>query len=458
MEGCVKAVKEFKDKYKIPSLAFGIVGSSTPPVLVCLDCDENTVFRIASMTKSFTAYALLLLRDEKKLRLDDPVVDYVPQLASLNYPVSDCPEIRIRDLMSMKGGFATDDPWADRLLDMSEEAFSDLIRSQICRFTRAPGMVFEYSNLGYAILGRVVQRASGMRCQDFIQTRILDVLGLHNTGWHAPAHYAGPHEKGGLPGRLKPLGDGEVAPMGGLFSTLRDVSQWVMHLAKAFPEGRSDQDNGPLKVSSRREMQSVHTAFAPPGFRWNGPLKTVLLETRIGYGFGVNVSHHSTWGTTISHSGGLPGYGSHMRWMQRYELGLVALGNVTYAKCRKLCEIVQDLLNPTLMQKTPIAPLALDLESPMIALRRLMDLIGKWDAQEAQDLFAFNVFLDRPDLRGDLQALGELNYQVEGIANVSGTKAEAHLKLPNNQLKKLVVLLAPTKKSQIQWFKLAKRN
>ena len=76
--------------------------------------DADSVYRIASMTKSFTAATVLLLRDEGRLRLDDPVADHVPALADWAPPTADSPAVTIRDLLTMSAGLPTDDPWGDR--------------------------------------------------------------------------------------------------------------------------------------------------------------------------------------------------------------------------------------------------------------------------------------------------------------------------------------------------------
>ena len=73
--------------------------------------DAATVFRIASMTKSFTAAAILALRDDGALRLDDPAVAYVPELAGLPPATADSPSVTIRNLLTMTAGFPTDDAW-----------------------------------------------------------------------------------------------------------------------------------------------------------------------------------------------------------------------------------------------------------------------------------------------------------------------------------------------------------
>src|SRR6188472_3051117 len=73
--------------------------------------DEDSVFRIASMTKSFTASAVLLLRDEGALRLDEPVGTYVPELAGFRGASADSPLITVRHLLTMSSGLPSDDPW-----------------------------------------------------------------------------------------------------------------------------------------------------------------------------------------------------------------------------------------------------------------------------------------------------------------------------------------------------------
>src|SRR3954471_6558916 len=78
--------------------------------------DGDSGFRIASMTKSFTAMSILKLRDEGKLSLDDPAERYVPEMAGLTYPTTDAPKIPIRHLLSHAEGFPEANPWGDRQL------------------------------------------------------------------------------------------------------------------------------------------------------------------------------------------------------------------------------------------------------------------------------------------------------------------------------------------------------
>ncbi|HST36484.1 MAG TPA: serine hydrolase domain-containing protein, partial [Allosphingosinicella sp.] len=175
----------------VPGLVYGIVadgrlayvrtfGSRTrnPNEIVTPD----TLFRIASMSKAFTALAILKLRDAGRLRLDEPAETYVPELRGWHYPTADSPRIRVRDLLSHVGGFVTDDPWGDRQQVLTEAEFTAMLRAGL-PFTRAPQTAYEYSNFGYALLGRIVSNVSGRRYQDYIRDEIMRPLGMEATGY-----------------------------------------------------------------------------------------------------------------------------------------------------------------------------------------------------------------------------------------------------------------------------------
>ena len=131
----------------------GVTGYRDVPSKAPVTADS--VFRIASMTKSFTAIAILKLRDEGKLSLDDPAEKYVPEMKALVYPTSDSPRLTIRHLLSHAEGFPEDNPWGDQQLADTDEQLSAMIKAGI-PFSNAPGVAYEYSNFGFAILGRIV--------------------------------------------------------------------------------------------------------------------------------------------------------------------------------------------------------------------------------------------------------------------------------------------------------------
>ena len=128
------------------------------------------------MTKSFTAATVLLLRDDGLLGLDDPVAPGCPTWTCADRPPIR-PPITIRHLLTMSAGLPTDDPWGDRQQGLDLDRFAELLRGGFS-FAWAPGTRFEYSNLGYGILGRIVIRAAGLEYRDVVRTRLLEPLGM----------------------------------------------------------------------------------------------------------------------------------------------------------------------------------------------------------------------------------------------------------------------------------------
>lgn len=92
---------------------------------------SSSMFRIASMSKSFTAMAILKLRDEGKLNLDDPAYFYIPELKNIKYPTADAPHITIRHLLTHGAGFPEDNPWGDRQLADNDRDLMEFIGKQI---------------------------------------------------------------------------------------------------------------------------------------------------------------------------------------------------------------------------------------------------------------------------------------------------------------------------------------
>ena len=143
---------------------------------------RDSLFRIASMTKAFTALTVLKLRDDGRLRLDAPAADYVPELRDWKYPTEDTPPLRVRDLLNHVSGFVTDDPWGDRQQPLAEADFTQMLRAGV-PFTSAPGTRMEYSNFGYALLGRIITNVSQRPYADTITRTLLQPLGMASSGF-----------------------------------------------------------------------------------------------------------------------------------------------------------------------------------------------------------------------------------------------------------------------------------
>ncbi len=355
---------------------------------------SETVFRIASMTKSFTAMAILRLRDEGRLSLDEPVERYVPELASLPYPTKDSPILTIRHLLTHSEGFPEDNPWGDQQLAQPSKILSAWMRAGI-PFSNVPGMAYEYSNYGFAILGQVVAKASGQTYQDYVQRYILTPLGMQATTFEAsnvrPDRKALGYRWQQNAWHLEPaLGDGAFGAMGGLWTSTGDLARYVAFLMGAFPP-RDEAEKGPIRRSSAREMQQAWRARPPQAAREavDGPL--VLSVSAYGYGLGV--SQDCQFQHIVAHGGGLPGYGSLMRWLPEHGVGLIAFGNVTYASFGRLFTEALNMLAKTgaLQPRVPQPSSSL-----LQAKEGISQLIRHWEDGLASRLAADNLFLDQP--------------------------------------------------------------
>lgn len=393
LEALTELVGRFAKEHHCPSISWGLVTDGRLATTGAAWDDEHmaaptadTVYRIASMTKSFTCAAILSLRDEGVLSLDDPITLHAPELAVVQPPTSDAGPIRIRHLMRMSSGLATDDAWADRHLDIGDDELDAALASGAL-FAGTTGSIFEYSNLGFGLLGRVVKRATGRTVQQIITERFIGPLGLTRTTWVRPDHddWARPYrvvDDAIAPEGTPLLGDGGIAPMGGIWTTVTDLARWVTWLDSAYP-ARSDIDDGPLCRASRREMQEPQN-----------PMGTVDLPGRVGvnsYGYGLRIRDDERMGRVVMHSGGLPGYGSNMRWAGGRQFAMIALSNVTYSPMAQLTHEAFELLH-----EHGAFPAVADVDGRLVEQmgRRLFELWQHWDDAVAADLFADNVAPD----------------------------------------------------------------
>ena len=381
----------------------------------------DTVFRIASMTKSFTASAVLALRDSGVLRLDDPVTDFVPELRGQPGATADSPAISLRHLLTMTAGFPTDDPWGDRQQGTPLPDFAAILARGV-RPAWAPGTRFEYSNLGYAVLGRVIAAVAQADYAGFVRDRILGPLAMERTGFEAaefdPAGLARGYARS--PGgwtELAPDRYGAFAPMGGVFSCVRDLARWVNGFTEAFPPGgQRAGDAHPLAPATRREMQQPAVTLPEAQPRFPG---SPAAGSQYGYGFGLFTEETSAWGRLVYHSGGYPGFGSHMRWHPETGLGVVVLANSTYAGASVLAaRLLEEVLKAAAAedgQAAGGAPAGEQVSGRARAVVRgpapapggpwpetlsaqqvVTGLLTHWDDKVAEQLFADNVALDQP--------------------------------------------------------------
>ncbi|GAB4020294.1 serine hydrolase domain-containing protein [Spirosoma migulaei] len=402
-----KIYKDAAEKRHLPGIAFGIVldgklvysgGVGYTDVAKKIPATAKSLFRIASMTKSLTSMAILKLRDEGKLQLDDPAENYIPELKSHKYLTADAPKITVRNLMTHSAGFPEDNPWGDRQLDDSDADLLKLIKEGISN-SNVPNVTYEYSNLGFAMLGHIIKVVSKKPYQQYITETILKPLGMNDTQWE---YTKVPAEKLALGYRWQDdkwleeplLHDGSYGAMGGLITSIDDFSKYVALHQSAWPPSNAP-DTGrnaasPIKRSSLREMQKPWTLSGLNAQAKNSAGQ--LCPEVTGYGYGLRWGQNCKGQVGIGHTGGLPGFGSQWRILTDYGVGIISYANLTYAGMGAVNAVVLD----TLVGIGKLPPRQLPV-SPILAQRKaeLLKLLPDWTKAEQSGIFAENFFPDK---------------------------------------------------------------
>jgi CubicO group peptidase (beta-lactamase class C family) len=352
-----------------------------------------TAFRIASMTKSFTALAVLKLRDDGKLSLEDPVSRWIPEFARMELPTRDTPPLRVRQLLSHSAGFAEDNPWGDQQLSATDATLDEWLGKGI-PFSTPPGTRYEYSNYAFGLLGRIVARASGMPYEKYVREAILSKLAMDATTFEfseiPAAHRAVGYRlrPDGTFGEEPPLPHGVFGSMGGLLTTATDLGKYLAFHLSAWPP-RDDEEAGPVRRASVREMAHLWT----PSNLTVKQVDGAIQASETGYGYGLRVTSDCRYETIVAHGGGLPGFGSYMAWLPDYGVGLFAMATLTYSGPSKPISDAWDALAKTGgLVRRELSP------TPLQAQMRdsILNLWKRWDDAEAKRIAAMNLFLDAP--------------------------------------------------------------
>ncbi|MDQ0644122.1 serine hydrolase domain-containing protein [Microbacterium murale] len=354
---------------------------------------RGTVFRIASMTKSFLAATALALRDDGLLDLHAPAAEYVPGLAAATFqgrPVS----MTLSSLLSNRAGLTEDNAWVDEMLGEPRELIGELVDSGL-RLAALPDSEYHYSNLGISMIGRAIESVTGLPVEVVMQERIIDPLGLSDTRAAASLYPRGTDLAlgfrtfdDGMTFVEEPfVGSGALACIGSLFSTLDDIARWMHFLSTAFDADPVAEDV--LCAASRRELQGARSMIPISGARFDRH-----DVDGAGYGYGVVVEHDRRFGRILQHAGGLPGFSSHMRWHPASGLGAVVFGN---SDAFDAGPVAAQALRDTLTTIGAPAAIVRPWSDTLAAASVLDDLVrtGR-PLSDATDLLARNVLRDVP--------------------------------------------------------------
>ncbi|MDC0668028.1 serine hydrolase domain-containing protein [Nannocystis radixulma] len=386
-----RRVEAFAADEELPGLAAGVVIDGELALFVgagVADLDsgapvtEHTVFRVASITKVVTATAILALRDQGKLSLDDPASRHVAELERLIYPTADARRITIRDLLLHTSGLPRvgDFDYTDPHDPPDRAEIVDSLAQFGLRSD--PAAAYSYSNLGFALLGLVIQGVAGEEYTRVIDRMLLQPLGIEHAAWSPAA--AGPRLASGYVRKADGFvrqefwNHGAAAGVGGLYLDIADLARLAAFHLDAWPP-RDALEAGPVRRSSLREMGRASHVM---GFQVHTPTSEPRVELS-AQGLSWSVAQDCRFEHVLSHSGGTDGYRSTIRLLPQRGVGVVVLANKSGAPLERLATDLLVALDDTgaLARREPVPMPALT-----AAVERVTGLLAQWDGELARPL------------------------------------------------------------------------
>lgn len=319
------------------------------------EATPDTQYRIASITKTFTAAAIMQLRDAGELALDDSLGDHIPEAAH--------PGPTIRRMLSHHSGLQRE-PAGEIWETMEMPTIDDLLgRLNEAEQVLEPGRHFHYSNLAFSLLGEVVARRTGRTYVEHVQERILVPLGLARTTWQpveprAQGYFVEPYSDALRRERddIDLLG---ATPEGQLWSTTGDLCRWAAFL--------TDPDPNVLAPETVEEMHSLQ----------------VMLDEqwKEGWGLGIGLMRDGER-ILAGHSGGMPGHLSGFTYSRRDGIAAVALANAGADMLALAVRLAVAAIDALPAEPDPWRP-------PGPPPPELAGVLGRWWSEGEEFVFSF---------------------------------------------------------------------
>jgi len=329
-----------RKQFDVPGIAVAIVkdgkivlemGSGVRKLGEPAKVDAHTRFAIASNTKAFTAASLAILADQKKLDMNDRVVDRLPWFQMSDPYVTR--EMRVRDLLAHRSGLSLG---AGDLLYWPATTYTTkevVERLRYVPITNSFRAEYAYDNILFAVAGLVIEQVSGHSWADFVRDRIFQPLGMTESITSAPDHInpgddtAIGHAKFDFKDLkpVEPMSWNNNPSAGGIYSSVHDLSKWMnMQLAGGLYTDANGNQQRLFSAARQKEMWSLLTPIriSEPSV----PELKAAVPNFSGYGEGWFVSdyrgHKLVW-----HTGGWPGMVSRLTLVPDLNLGVVVLTN-----------------------------------------------------------------------------------------------------------------------------------
>lgn len=329
---------------KVPGISVGIVydqdllwqsGYGYSNLATKRPADANTLYSICSISKLFTAIAIMQLRDAGELTLRDPVGDHLDWF-NIEQVHEDGGPATIEGLMTHSSGLPRESDYPYWIgPDFPFPTRAQVIDRLSAQETLYPSQTyFQYSNLGWTLAGEIVQERSAQEYATYINRNILQPLGLSNTRSYYPENlrgeqlaigYTGMH-RAGTRVPVKPFFTRGITAAAGFTSSVNDLAKFASWQFQLLEGG----DDDVLKANTLREMHRVH---------WVDP----DWETTWGLGFNVARAEDVT---VVSHGGGCPGYITQFALVPKHKIGVIVLTNAGDGPAGRLTRNIFKTISP----------------------------------------------------------------------------------------------------------------
>ncbi len=323
--------------YHVPGVAVGVVrdqelawnaGFGFADLASGRAVDQHTLFSVASITKTFTAAAIMQLQEKKRLGLDEPLGRYLPEFRAVRDRFGPIDHVTLRRLLTHRSGLVGEQPtghWSTGKSDTTVEILATLPRIEIAI---EPDSAFKYSNLAFALLGEVVARVSEQPYAEYVRDQLLRPLGMDGSGFDlaedrrarmATGYLPHPHED--LPTATVPAESGALAAdgglaAGGLRSSVADLARWIaLQFRTHEPIGERDSADRKV-VLSGKSLREMHRVSFVEG-DWKSGYCLPWWATRVG----DNIY--------LYHGGTVEGFLSIVAFNKLYRVGVIVLTNAT---------------------------------------------------------------------------------------------------------------------------------
>ncbi|MHC2993351.1 beta-lactamase, partial [Pontibacter sp. HJ8] len=282
----------------------------------------QTVFQLASVSKQFTAMAIMMLKEQGKLHYDDSVQQYIP-----DFPYKG---ITIRQLLTHRSGlpnytYFSDELWPDSKVDLTNDDVLSLMALHQPKIYYKPDVRFDYSNTGYSLLATVVEKASGLPFATYMQQHIFEPLKMTNTYTfsHALADQTGRVATGHIGGRRKRAPDYLDTVLGdkGMYSTVEDLYKW-------------DQALYTQRLVSRETLEEAFKGAS------------VINNKTEAYGFGWRIRQVDSGDTVVYHGGLWHGFNTYLLRNPKDHSAIIVLSNLTNGSLNHMKEVRRFLYPP----------------------------------------------------------------------------------------------------------------